>query len=275
MRRSVEPHQVPIQNTTVFTTQGQPLSQQQSLTGIQQPLAAQQYLDSQEFLHGGQPHHLGGDMTGHQYSGQQVLLPSHQFSTGQQVLLPGQQQYFSTGQVLQGATTSTVGSSHSYGSTGVNIMHTVSTQSSIAAASHPSKIITIEEKPAVITTVTTSEAPIQVETQTNLIQETIQTQKEEVVIQHPVVQPVVEMRDEIIGMQPVIGKVAVNKGFIETGVVQEKGVATGGSTVISSQTSTFPLGGTETHTTGINTGVNTGGVYHHGHHAQDLSGQYR
>jgi len=70
-----------------------------------------------------------------------------------------------TGQVI----TTEVNSQQNIGMSGQT---TVSQESSVATASMASKIIQIEETPAMITTVTTSTAPIQVEEHTRLIQET-------------------------------------------------------------------------------------------------------
>jgi len=101
--------------------------------------------------------------------------------------------------------------------------------------------------------VTTTTAPIQVETQTNLIQETVQSMRQEAIVQ-PVVQPVVQMQEQVVGMQPVVGLVPVTTGFVETGTVQNTGFVqnpgmVGGSTVISSNTTSFPIGVTDTYST--------------------------
>lgn len=210
----------------------QNLGQQQHPGGISHPIGAtENFIQKEEFLHGGQQF------------GQQ--LQPGQLPPGGQQHLVGQQyfggQQLATGQVFQGS------NAFSSGSYSQAIHHTVTQQTSMAAANLPSKIITIEEKPAIITTVTTSTAPIQVETQTRLLQETVQSTRQEAIVQ-PVIQPVVQMQEQVVGMEPVVGLVPVTTGFVETGTVQNAGMA-GGSTVISSNTTSFPIGVTDTHST--------------------------
>jgi hypothetical protein len=201
----------------------------------QQLLTSQPYLSGQQFI-SGQPIVAGQQIiSGQPISTSQPIFGTQQYLGGQQHL-EGHQ--YSTGQVLQGST------SYSQG-----VHQNVTHQSSIASANLPSKIITIEETPAIITTVTTSEAPVQVETKTNLIQETIQSTRQEAIVQ-PVVQPVVQMQEQVVGMQPVIGKVPVTTGYVETGYVQNTGL-TGGSKIISTNTTSFPVGFTETYSTSL------------------------